>query len=174
LLLFAYFFVQFRDLSFQLIFLRTKLELLFELVVLLVVLFSLLLLSGELLLESTDVVLLGEELVLEGSNFFAGVLMLWLFCLFVLNFMFSFMLNFSSMMFGVFLNLVFNWSRFVRFGNWFSSNSFSSSCDGVLFFCFHGLMFRCFGLGWLRLSISSWFVLLGLGWWLRLTSILCK
>lgn len=120
-------FIQLRNRVFQLIFIRTEFELLFELVVLLVNVLSLLLLSGELLLKSADVVLLGKELVLEGSNFFASVLMLWFSWLFVLCFW---------SMFGVFL---FSRSRFVRFCNWLRWHSFGSSCSSLLLLGFHGL-----------------------------------
>ena len=84
---------------FQLVFIGTKFQLFLELVVLLVDLVGLLLLSGELLLESADVVLLGEELALEGGDFFAGVVILLLFWLFVLSF---------RSMFGVFLFMFFS------------------------------------------------------------------
>lgn len=71
---------------FQLIFVRTELELLLELVVLLVNVVGLLLLSGKVLLKSADFVLFGKKLMLERSYFFAGGLMLWLFWLLVLGF----------------------------------------------------------------------------------------
>jgi len=155
-------FIQFGNRVFQLIFIRTELELSFELVVLLVGILRLLLLSGEALLEAADVVLFGEELALEGGDFFVRVLMLWLLCLFVLHFL---------SMFGVFL---FSRSRFVGFCSWFGWHSFGSGCDRMLFFGFDGFGLSFFGLGWLLLLlVSSWFgVLLGLSWWVRLVATL--